>query len=105
MRAALERFKRTIETAWPGRVLEMRLFGSMARGDAHEGSDLDVFVMVDERDVDLDKSIRDAAYDVTYELDLPHPISPRIMSRDHFQDLLRLERLLARAIVEEGIKL
>jgi len=83
----------------------MRVFGSAARGEERPDSDLDVFVMVDERDLDIDRTIVFAACDVYDELDLPFIISPLIMTRQHFDDLVRSERLIARDILNEGIAL
>jgi len=42
-------FKREVETALPGQVARVTLFGSRARGDAEEDSDYDVAVFVRER--------------------------------------------------------
>lgn len=42
----LRAFKREIENALPGEVVEVRLFGSRARGDAKDDSDYDVAVFL-----------------------------------------------------------
>lgn len=97
------RFKEKLQTACGDRVLEVRLFGSMARGDFHEASDLDVFVMVDSRELALVDAISTAAWETGYEMELPFSISPLIMARDHFEELHRRERRIARDILTEGI--
>jgi len=44
---ALRAFKRRAETALPGRIARMVLFGSRARGDAEADSDWDVAVFLE----------------------------------------------------------
>lgn len=103
LRGAVERFKRAIEDRWPGRILDVRVFGSVARGEQHAESDLDVFVMVDEIDSEIKYGICDAAWSVNYELDMPFQISTLVMSKEHFEELLRRERRIAQDILNEGI--
>jgi predicted nucleotidyltransferase len=45
--AALRRFRTEVEAAFPGRLRDAVLFGSQARGDAHEDSDWDVALFID----------------------------------------------------------
>jgi predicted nucleotidyltransferase len=60
----LRSFRRDVERALPGRVSEVVLFGSRARGDARRDSDYDVAVFV----VDLDdrRSVDHLLADVAY---------------------------------------
>lgn len=63
-RIALE-FKQRLGTL--ARVLELRAFGSRARGDAAAGSDLDIFLVVDRIDADLREKISELAWEVGFE--------------------------------------
>lgn len=47
VRSAVERLRAELEECFGDRLLEVRLFGSAARGEMHEGSDVDVFVLLD----------------------------------------------------------
>jgi predicted nucleotidyltransferase len=42
-------------------ILQFHVFGSRARGDATEGSDLDVFLVVDHIDANLRRRISETA--------------------------------------------
>lgn len=83
------------------RLLDFRLFGSRARGDADEYSDLDVFIEVEAVDEEIKQKIRDIAWEVGYE-HLIH-ISPLVFSRyDVEESPLRASPIIAN-ISSEGI--
>jgi len=102
-RAYAEEFKRAAAERFGADVEEVRIFGSRARGDSRPDSDLDLFVCMRREDRSLLEAIRDLAWDVAESQDLPYTVSPRVMSRAHFQRLVSLERLLARDILEQGV--
>lgn len=64
---ALE-FKRRAAALAP--IHQFRVFGSRARGDATVGSDLDVFLVVDDIDADLREKISELAWEVGFENDV-----------------------------------
>ena len=78
---ALERFATQARQVLGPKLLELRLFGSEARGEAGPDSDLDVLVVVqpDTERVALEDRIIDIAFDVNLEFGLY--ISPDGWSR------------------------
>lgn len=61
------------------------LYGSYARGDTHETSDVDIMVLVTLSDEEI-KKIRNEVYDFAFELELEYgiDISPLIKNKDHY---------------------
>lgn len=82
----LRSFRRTVERALPGRVDEVLLFGSRARGDARRGSDYDVAVLV--RDLSDRSAVRRVLSDSAY---------PHVVAGFHLQPLLLPAEYLASA--------
>ena len=79
------------------------LFGSRARSEGDEDSDLDVLVLLDNYEEEKKKKIWDAAYQTFGSSDIL--ISPMVLSRSYYEDLKRRERLIAMTIEKEGIAL
>ena len=71
-------FQRRLEAIVP--VLDLRVFGSRARGEATFGSDLDVFIEVEQLSPDLQRRIEDIAWEVGFELD--RVITTLVATRD-----------------------
>lgn len=100
---AAERLKARLVQLYPADLDEVRVYGSRARGDAHEESDLDVLILT-RGDVNrIDSEVFRATRLVLEELGYPFPISPLVMSRAHFDELLRRERLFAQTVLKEGV--
>lgn len=86
-----------------GHVHSVILFGSRARGEGHEDSDIDLLVLLNDENYPLKIKIWDKAYEIFDETDIV--ISPLVLSIKQFEKLLEHERLIALTIQKEGIKL
>ena len=60
----LERFRECLTADYGGVVTRAVVFGSKARGDAHEGSDIDVMVIVKDTETNAQDPILDMATDL-----------------------------------------
>ncbi len=83
--------------------MELRIFGSRARHQAGQDSDLDLLIMVDSEDPELREVVVRAACEVEAEMAYAFPISPCIMSVERYQDLLDRELLFALEVERDGV--
>lgn len=72
IRPILEEFKRELQRIYGPRLKRLILYGSYARGEADEGSDLDLLVVLDRADDPL--SERERLSEVIFKLALKHNI-------------------------------
>lgn len=100
---ALTEFKDKVQKQLKGNLLSVRLFGSRARGEGDENSDLDVAIIVRKDDRMLKKQVYDYAAEIF--LDKEVDISPIILSKSKFNWLKSIERGIALDIEQEGIEL
>lgn len=101
--AAAREYAEALRREHPGRVRLLRLFGSVARGEAHEDSDVDVAVVVD----DLDRATWRQIVDRSADVGLEHEVwlSPTLFDTAAWRQWREQDRRLVRDIEEEGIAL
>ncbi|MBI1921268.1 MAG: nucleotidyltransferase domain-containing protein [Geobacter sp.] len=82
-------------------LVDFRVFGSRARGNADEYSDLDVFLEFESVDSELEERVSDIAWEIGLENHLV--ISPLIFSRYEIEvSPLRISQIV-KAIEAEGV--
>lgn len=99
----LSEFGRELRRRYGRDLLELRLFGSFARGEAHEESDVDVAVVLEHVDWKTWCAVVDLATDLGLPYDLR--ISPTIFDRETYERWRRQERALVMDIEREGVAL
>jgi len=101
--AILRELKRSLKTFLGDRLVSMVLFGSMARGDYHDESDIDVALIVR----GLTRELKGRILEEAAELELEHhtPLSVLVLSEEEFNRLKKRERRIALDIEGEGIPL
>jgi predicted nucleotidyltransferase len=83
-------------------ICSMIIFGSRARGDAAEDSDLDVLVVIEEKETfDLRMFVYDCAWEAGFGEGII--ICPLLFSRDRWENSPERDGALVRTIQEEGI--
>lgn len=82
-------------------LIDFRVFGSRARGDAAEFSDMDVFIEVEHLSKQLKAEIRDIAWEVGMENSLY--ISPVIFTRSEIEDSPLRSSFILSNIRDEGV--
>jgi predicted nucleotidyltransferase len=102
--ATLDAFVAGVRARFGTRVSGIRLFGSYARGEASDESDVDCLVLLDHVERDDDRAITDLSADLTWQL-AGVVISPMVMSVAEFDAWKARERATPLAIEREGIAL
>jgi len=102
---AARTYRRLLEQRFGDRLVAVRIFGSYARGDAEDDSDIDVAVVVR----GLTEGERTDAIDLAFEAWTQNravgPLSPLVWSDAELDDRLRAERRIAEDVLSEGIPL
>ena len=93
-------FRRRLAAIAP--VRDLRVFGSRARGDAAPGSDLDLFIELDEATPELRKQISEIAWEVGFERG--RVISTLVATRDELERGAMGANPLILSIEREGIR-
>src|SRR4051812_39780153 len=103
LRPALTEYRDRLRSMFGERLEDVRLFGSFARGEAHEESDVDVLVVVKGlTDAELGLAAGEvAAVIATTGL----PLAPLPISSERLAGLRAQGRALARELDAEGISL
>lgn len=93
----LEELTQKLIEKFGDRIHQVILFGSYARGEERDESDLDVLVVGDVR---LDEVI-----EITYSLSLKHGIyiSPIVMTKDYFDMLKNEGASFVKNVLKEGV--
>ena len=101
--AALARFAGVVRERFGDSVVEIRLFGSHARSSAHEESDVDVAVVLNEAGWEIRRDIIDLATDIGLAQGLT--LSPTVFDEATWERWRAQDRPLVRDIEQEGIPL
>ena len=99
--AALKKFKAAVEKALAGKLVEIRLFGSKARGDARKDSDIDVLVITLSEDWRVCDVVYDIGTDILLETDVC--ISPKVLNTKEFSQLGDTGSPFIKNVLHDGI--
>lgn len=100
---ALHKFAAAVRELLGERLVELKLYGSKARGAGSEESDIDVLVVVAGVDLETKNRVLDEAFEINLEEDVF--IAPLIIDRSRLADPVWRITDLAVALDREGISL
>ena len=86
-KSVLKQFKAGLEQTLGAQLIELKLFGSKARGDGRPDSDVDVLVIVASDDWHIRDKVYDVATDMLLQVDIC--ISPKVISKSRFVQLCK----------------
>ena len=102
-RALIEEFKRRLPADIAPHIRQMIMYGSRARGDAEEDSDLDLIALVDEKTPELEQRLDEIAYNLMWDLDFKPIISLKVFAEERFRSAAAKGYSYYRTIEREGI--
>jgi len=102
-RAATAELMNRLIVRYRGIILRIVLFGSVARGDFTNNSDIDLLIVTDTASPDLDWDISGISARVSLEYDVI--IQPHVYSRALWENLRARGRPLPRNVEKEGVEL
>jgi len=102
-RTAVTEYVEHIRGRFPDRILAVTLYGSKARGDADDESDIDLLVLVDVEDNEFRSQLWAIASDISLEYNIV--ISPQVFSQARWDETRRIRMPLYRAIEADGVPL
>lgn len=97
--------KRRLPAEIRGRLASLILYGSRARGEAPEDSDLDLVALVDEKTPEIEAQMEEVAYRVMWDHDFKPIISLKVISEGRFRQAAAKGFSFYRNVAREGIEL
>ena len=99
----VERVIKRIKGLLKGNLIVLELFGSKIRGDSLPDSDIDMLVVVKNKDA----ALRDSLYDILFDIDpyYKFKISLIIYSEFEYQENIRLKSPFIENLKKEGVAL
>ena len=101
--AAIREFAAAARARLGPALKNLRLFGSRARGEGHQHSDIDLALVVSPEG----RARRYEIYDLAFDIGLRHGVelAPMVIEEARLQELTARERLIARDLAQQGIPL
>jgi predicted nucleotidyltransferase len=101
--AAIQAFVQAARAELGSELRDVRLFGSRARGQGHEHSDIDIACIVGR----TGREQRHVLYDLAFDIGLAHGVelAPLVIDESRLRELRARERLIAHEIDTEGLAL
>lgn len=102
-KALIEELKQRLPPDVLRHIRRMILYGSRARGDAAEDSDLDLVALVDENTPELEQKLDEIAYSVMWDHDFKPIISLKVFAEERFRIAAEKGFSYYRNVEREGV--
>ena len=100
-KSALQQFKADLNQAIGNQLIELKLFGSKARGDDRPDSDIDLLVIVTTDDWRICDVVYGIATDILLQTDIS--ISPKVISKNRLEQIQKEDTFFLRNISRVAI--
>jgi predicted nucleotidyltransferase len=101
--ATIRQFAKIARERFGKEIRKIILFGSAARGDAREDSDIDILVVAKNEDYQLQKALSGIAFDLM--LETKELLSVKVFSRQEFEFLREVNSSFLSNVLKEGIEI
>ena len=102
-KALIEEFKQRLPADLQQHIRRIIMYGSRARGDAAEDSDLDLVALVDEKTEDLEQALDEIAYNLMWDHDFKPIISLKVFAEERFRSAAAKGLSFYRNVEREGV--
>lgn len=102
-REIISELRRRISEEGLSGLKKLIVFGSRARGEAPEDSDLDIVALVAEKTPEIEKKLGDIVYQVMWDYDFTPIISLKIFSESRFKEAFKKGFSFYRSVEEQGV--
>ena len=99
----LAEFRKRLPDDVQSRLRALLVYGSRARGDATEDSDLDVVALVENKTPEINRKLHDIAYNVMWDFDFTPIMSLRVFPHAQFYDAAQEGMSYYRNVLSEGV--
>jgi predicted nucleotidyltransferase len=104
-RQIVQELKRRLPAEVVSHLSQLIMYGSRARGEAAEDSDLDLVALVDEKTPELEAQMEEVAYRVMWDHDFKPIISLKVFDEGRFRSAAQKGYSFYRNVEREGIEL
>lgn len=102
-RELILKFKNKLPSDVKVRLKRIIVFGSRARGETKEESDIDVIALVDKKTSEIERKLEDVAYQVMWDHDFKPIISLKVFTESRFNSAIKRGFSFYENVQKEGI--
>lgn len=102
-KALIIEFKNRLSSDLKAHLKQIIIYGSRAKGNAPDDSDLDVIALVEKKTSAIESALNDLMYQVMWDHDFRPIISLKVFGESEFNDALKKGFSFYRNVEKEGV--